>query len=228
MSLKFRFVCATRESAEQFHLRSATGRSLKSYPFSFSELRLFPQNALGLPTVYNIAIRESAADPAVLIFIHDDVHLCDFFWPAHIIAGLSRFELVGVAGNTRRVPKQPAWSFLDDHFTWDSAPHLTGTVAHGTGFPPRSIQIYGPALRPVKLLDGVMLMAQSATLLQKQLLFDERFDFHFYDLDLCRQAELLGVSMGTCAISIIHESEGGFGSDRWREGYTRYLQKWHE
>src|SRR5580693_733731 len=145
MSTKFRFVCATRESAEQFHLKTATGRSLKSYPFSFAQLRLFPENSVGLPVVYNIAIREAATDPAVLIFIHDDVHLCDFFWPAHVIAGLSRFELVGVAGNKRRVPRQPAWAFVDERFTWDSAAHLSGTIAHGTGFPPRGITIFGPS-----------------------------------------------------------------------------------
>ena len=51
-----------------------------------------------------------------------------------------------------------------------------------------------------KLLDGVFLAAHSAVLLQQRLLFDEIFDFHFYDLDLCRQAERQGVRMGTAPI----------------------------
>lgn len=35
-------------------------------------------NTAGLPTVYNAQIDESAADLAILLSTHDDVHLCDF------------------------------------------------------------------------------------------------------------------------------------------------------
>ena len=58
--------------------------------------------------------------------------------------------------------------------------------------------------------------------------FDERFDFHFYDLDLCRQAEQHGVRMGTIPLGIIHESGGQFGTPPWKESYHRYLAKWGE
>jgi hypothetical protein len=55
---KFRFVCATRETQQQF-ANTALGRSLALFPFPFIELRLFPSNATGLPKLYNIALRES-------------------------------------------------------------------------------------------------------------------------------------------------------------------------
>jgi len=45
----------------------------------------------------------------------------------------------------------------------------------------------------------------------KNLGFDERFGFHFYDLDLCRQAEQRGIRTGTWPISVVHESGGNFG-----------------
>jgi hypothetical protein len=32
--------------------------------------------------------------------------------------------------------------------------------------------------------------------------------------------------MGTWGISVMHESNGSFGTPAWREGYTRYLSKW--
>ena len=89
MGAKVRVVCATRESKENFPLRTALGRSLALYQTLF-ELRLFPSNALGLPSVYNAAIRESADDPAILVFMHDDVHLLDFYWPARIAQGRER------------------------------------------------------------------------------------------------------------------------------------------
>jgi hypothetical protein len=225
MSAKLRVVCATRETRENFSARTALGRSLALYGPLF-ELRLFPSNSAGLPQVYNTAIRESALDPAILVFAHDDVHLLDFYWPARIAQGLGKFDVLGVAGNRRRVAGQPAWRFLDDKFTRDHRENLSGVVAHGRSWPADYISAYGAPGQEVKLLDGVLLAAHSRTLLAKQLLFDEAFDFHFYDLDFCRTAEARGLRMGTWAISVMHESDGAFGAPGWRLGYQRYLSKW--
>ncbi|HMK85716.1 MAG TPA: glycosyltransferase [Steroidobacteraceae bacterium] len=225
MSVKVRVVCATRETARGFATRTALGRSLALYG-PLCELRLFPNNGSGLPAVYNTAIRESSTDPAVLVFVHDDVHLLDFYWPTRIIQGLDKFDVLGLAGNRRRVARQPAWRFLDDRWTKDQRDNLSGVVAHGRCWPADYISAYGPPGQEVKLLDGVMLAAHSATLISKNVLFDETFDFHFYDLDFCRTAEQLGLRMGTWAISAMHESDGSFGTSSWRQGYERYLAKW--
>jgi len=190
------------------------------------ELRLFTDNTAGLPSVYNIAIEESAEDPAILLFIHDDVHLCDFHWTTTLNDALGQFGIVGAAGNRRRIPRQPGWRFLDERFTRDGRENLSGTVAHGRGFPAERVDVYGPTRQAVSLLDGVMLAVKSETLHAKALRFDEQFDFHFYDLDLCREPERAGVSMGTCVVSLIHESKGNFGGDDWRRGYEHYLAKW--
>ncbi|MGL4282490.1 MAG: glycosyltransferase [Eubacterium aggregans] len=223
---KIRFVVATTETIEGFHNKTATGRSLKLYKYPYVELRLFEQNKRGLPEVYNQAILESRHDPAVLVFMHDDIHLVDFFWAVNLLEGLKHFDVIGLAGNKRRLPRQPAWAFVDEKFTWDNRENLTGVVGHGNGFPPDMVSIFGNPCYPVKLLDGLFLAVDSQTLESKGLSFDERFDFHFYDMDFCRQAEVRGVSMGTWSISMIHESGGGFGTEAWGEGYQRYLEKW--
>ena len=36
------------------------------------------------------------------MFVHDDVLINDFFWTQRIYAGLKDFDIVGIAGNTRR------------------------------------------------------------------------------------------------------------------------------
>jgi hypothetical protein len=220
-----RIVCATRETAEGFAANTALGRSLALYS-SLYELRLFSQNTLGLPRVYNTAIRESGSSPAILVFIHDDVHLLDFYWPTRIINGLAKFDVVGLAGNRRRAPRQPAWRFLDESFAKDARDNLSGVVAHGKSWPADYIGAYGPPGHEVKLLDGVMLAARSDTLITKNVAFDEAFDFHFYDLDFCRTAERQGLTMGTWGISVMHESDGVFGTPEWCRGYERYLAKW--
>jgi GT2 family glycosyltransferase len=227
MSSKLRLICATRESTEGFHNNTGLGRTLKFLSAPFMELLLFERNTAGLPEVYNEAIRRAQSDPAVLVFLHDDLHFLDFFWPMHLMESLRSFEMVGVAGNKRRIPYQSSWLFLDSMGTRDDRQNLSGVVAHGRGFPPDHINAFGPPRMEVKLLDGLFLAVRSETLQSHDLWFDERFDFDFYDMDFCRSAEVKGLRMGTGPISLIHESQGaGCGGARWREAYAKYLEKW--
>lgn len=225
MAFKVRVVCATRESKEGFG-STPLGRSLALYHTPMLELRLFDRNKRGLPAVYNEAIAEAKNDPALMVFVHDDVHLIDFYWIDYVFHGLSVFDIIGLAGNRRRVSWQPSWCFINEQFEMDRPENLSGLVGHGNGFPPEDISKFGPPRQEVKLLDGLFLAVRSETLVNKGLRFDERFDFHFYDLDFCRQAELLNLRMGTWSISLIHESGGAFGTPSWRASYARYLDKW--
>lgn len=225
--LPIRFVCATRETKDGFFEKTALGRTLTVFKFmEFVQLRLFVENSEGLSAVYNTAIQESEKDPAILVFVHDDVYICDFYWPDHIYNALNHFDIVGLAGNKRRVPGQPSWAFIDDKLTWDARENLSGVVGHGQGFPCKTLSVFGPPAQEVKLLDGLMLVCHSDLLHEKGLMFDERFTFHFYDMDFCRQAEQKGMKMGTWPISVVHESGGNFGSDSWKQGYQSYMNKW--
>ncbi len=224
---KIRFVVATRENKENFFNKTATGKSLKLYKYPFVEHMIFFENKKGLPTIYNEAIEKSKLDPAILVFIHDDVHIVDFFWDDNLINGLNNFDIIGLAGTKKRIPKQPSWCFEDTRYIL-KLENLSGIVAHGKGFPPDNINCYGSPWKEVKLLDGVFLAGSSKKLNTVGLMFDEQFDFHFYDLDFCRSAENLGLRMGTWPISIIHESIGEFNYSEWNNGYQKYLKKWEE
>ena len=225
---KIRVVTASRESEAEFHTTTALGRSFSLYrsKLPLVELRLFEKNARGLPLVYNQAISECIDDPAILLFVHDDLHLCDFYWVEQLYFALQRFDIIGLAGNKRRVPNQPGWAFDDTKLTWDVRKNLSGVVGHGKGFPPKTLSVYGPPLQEVKLLDGLLLACSSNTLRSSDLKFDEQFDFDFYDMDFCRQAEIKKLRMGTCKLSVVHESVGNSRTENWRAAYERYLRKW--
>lgn len=223
-----RLVCGTRHSEAQFVEQSALGRSLKLYDYApRQQLLLFDNNRTGLSTIYNRAIEHARDNPAILVFIHDDISICDFHWVERIHEGLKSFDIIGLAGNTRRMPRQPSWAFTPE-MKWDQREFLSGTVGHGDGFPCNVVSHFGFAPQPCKLLDGLMLAADSERLVQSGLRFDEQFDFHFYDLDFCRQAELRGVTMGTWPISVVHQSGGAYGKPDWRAAYERYLGKYGE
>ncbi|MFZ0007793.1 MAG: glycosyltransferase [Steroidobacteraceae bacterium] len=193
------------------------------------ELRLFKENTQGLSSVYNTAIQDSREDPAILVFTHDDVHLSDYYWAQHLLEGLREFDIVGIAGNRRRAPRQASWMYLNDRFQRDEDQNLSGVLGHGEGFPNlKELSIYGEPCQECKLLDGVLLAVRSQTLIEHDLWFDPRFKFDFYDLDFCRQAEERGLTMGTWALSIIHASAGQLGSPSWRAAYDDYLEKYAE
>jgi len=131
-NLPVRIVCATRSSRENFLTHTLTGKSIKSFIYTSKvEVRLFPENKIGLGEVYNKAIEEARTSPAILVFMHDDAVIGDYFWADRIRAAIKEYEIIGVAGNIHRSPRQSSWCFLDDKWTWDDVKNLSGCIGHG-------------------------------------------------------------------------------------------------
>jgi hypothetical protein len=223
----YEFVSATRLSEKDFWAKSALGGSLQRISgLKGWESHIAFSNASGLPEIYNEAIQSERKND-ILIFVHDDVWIDDYFVLERISEGLQNFDLVGVAGNKRRVPFQPAWAFVDNSFTWDDSVNLSGSVAHGK-FPFGDIGYFGMTPSPCELLDGVFLAARKSVLKNNNVYFDNRFDFHFYDMDFCRSARERNLKLGTWPIAITHQSGGAFGTPTWVEKYKLYLEKWKQ
>jgi GT2 family glycosyltransferase len=219
-------VSATRLSATDFAARSALGQSLRrlaSFDLRVSNSIAY-ENRRGLPEIFNARIR-AADSPEFLVFMHDDVWIEDHFFTERVIAGLHRFDVIGVAGNRRRVAHQPSWAFIDLKLTWDDQDHLSGAIGHGTA-PLGRVSYFGQSGAECELLDGVLLGARKSALRSGGILFDPQFDFHFYDLDFCRSARQAGLKLGTWPICITHQSDGAFGSEPWKQKYQAYLGKW--
>jgi len=223
-----RLIVASRLGRDDFLKTSPTGKSISFYkrdPANFST-HVTLNNRKGLPIVYNKAIDSTERENSILVFAHDDLYLHDFHWVDKVVAALQVFDLVGLAGNVNRAPGQPSWAFKSEKFDWDKKENLSGIVGHGHGFPPQNLSRFGPSPKRVKLLDGLFLAIYKRTLMKYNLRFDERFDFHFYDVDFCRQVEAAGLRCGTWPISVTHASGGSTKSESWRKNYSLYLQKW--
>lgn len=218
-------VCATRLAEKDFWLKSALGLSLRRIPLSDGiRATIAFENRLGLPTIYNRRI----ADPTAgewLVFVHDDVWIDDIYLAEAVVEGLQHYDVIGVAGNRRRVDAQPGWAFVDEKLTWDEPAHLSGRIAHAA-HPFGQLSVFGAVPAECELLDGVFLATRRSTLAKHGLAFDSRFDFHFYDLDFCRSARLRSLRLGTWRISLTHQSKGAFATPGWAAGYRAYLEKW--
>jgi hypothetical protein len=218
-------VSATRLSEREFWNSSPLGLSLRRLGHdSRVTAHVYFENRRGLPEIYNMRISCDEC-AAIVIFVHDDVWIDDYFLADRVIEGLNNYDLIGVAGNRRRVQYQPSWAFVDTTFAWDDKVNLTGAVAHGER-PFGLVSFYGPTPADCELLDGVLLAASTATLRERRVFFDTHFDFHFYDLDYCRTARQRQLRLGTWPICLTHQSGGSFGSKQWNEKYQTYIEKW--
>lgn len=223
-------ISATRLTHDAFLTEAPLGASLKRLAFDKRiHARIAFENRTSLAEIYNLSIDYPKA-AEILVFIHDDVWLDDHFCVDHIIAGLEKFDVLGVAGNRRRLSRQPSWAFteqIQDKFAWDARENLSGAVAHGTA-PFGRITNYGTVPATCELLDGVLLAARRDTLRGKGVRFDPRFDFHFYDMDFCRSARAAGLALGTGTVALTHLSQDAFGSPDWQRNFALYLEKWGE
>lgn len=219
-------VSATRYSESDFWNKSALGLSLHRHLKQDSGMSasIAFNNTLGLSDVFNQAI-ERADDSDILVFVHDDVWIDEANFVDTLITGLERFDVIGVAGNKRRLPNQPAWLFVDTALNWDEPEYLSGTVWHG----PHAFgedKFYGDVPAPCELLDGVFLATTKSALNGAHVRFDHQFDFHLYDVDFCRSAREAGLSLGTWPIKLTHQSKGAFGSPHWAQKCQLYFNKW--
>jgi len=218
-------VSATRLPEREFWSNTALGHSLRRLE---DDVRLVAhiafENQRGLPDVFNARIN-SPQGHDILVFVHDDVWIDDYFLADRVISGLNEFDVIGIAGNRRRVPNQPAWAFVDDKFTWDAKTNLSGSVAHGS-HPFGGVSVFGPVPAECELLDGVFLAAKKPKLNAAGVQFDPCFDFHFYDMDFCRSARKEDLRLGTWPICLTHQSGGAFGSAQWHAKHHLYKEKW--
>ena len=222
-------VSATRGSEEQFQ-KTPLGLSLNNLTICG---RLKPaivvNNKIGLPAVYNYFINEVIRD-TFIVFVHDDVWINDFLLIDHLQMALEQFDVVGVVGNTRPHPNNAQAWHTNLKGEMDVG-HLSGGICVCKDeFDPgkQFFNHYGPSYAPASLLDGVFIAARGNALLDSGVRFDERFDFHFYDLDFTRTANQAGLRVATWPIAITHviSENNGFETPDWQRNRTAYFHKW--
>ena len=218
-------VTATRSDAATFKSDAMLGKSRQRLRYNPAiGWRVAVSNSAGLPRVYNAAIND-INDHDIVVFIHDDVWIDDYFFGQRIVEGLKYFDVIGVAGNRRRVPGQRSWfSATPSDFSFDTG-NLSGILAQVIDGTPQ-VTTFGAVPAPCELLDGVFLAARKSKLREAGVGFDERFDFHFYDMDFCRSARTAGLSLGTWPIAISHHSASVFGGPAWEQQKALYFEKW--
>ncbi len=232
MDQKICVVTATREKTiEDFKTNTLLGKSLNIKTYFDIELICFTDNSNGLSKCYNEAIRQSENTEKILVFVHDDVALLDYYWPLRVIEALNTYDIVGVAGNTRHENNYPSWAHNrveNGRIVWDDDKYLSGSMLHDSNWPPKIVSIYGDLNKEVVNLDGVFLAMSTNLISKKNLSFDERFKFHFYDADFCKSAVNKECSLGTFPLALLHAGKGDMNAPEYIDAYREFYRKYND
>lgn len=238
MKPSFRFVVATRKEEHQIlPIDRCLTRIKWEDEYDVTEDIAY-QNINGLPTVYNKAIEKALSDGIdYLICVHDDIWLNDVMVFDKIVSASKSFDVIGVCGGK-------AWNFnhIDRPIIWTHASKgkgMSGFMAHAADEKQSGVKFvhdyngrsifssnYGNSPSRTLTLDGCFICLTNAAM-KMGLRFDERFSFHFYDMDLCFSAYVKGISVGTAPILLTHESLGmSVSQPEFMESQQKFLEKW--
>jgi tetratricopeptide (TPR) repeat protein len=175
------------------------------------------RDARSLAEGYNRGLRQARHD--VVVLAHDDAAILSQDFAARLLRGLSRHDLIGVAGTRKLVGG--AWHF-------SGYPHLAGQVGmpgSGGGYVVTLYDVVEPETKGLQALDGLLLATRRETALR--LGFDEvTFDgWHLYDLDFSLRASQAGLDCASCNdILAVHGSQGSY-DEHWLKYAQRFLAK---
>ena len=158
----------------------------------------------------------------IVVFVHDDVDIQDFYLLEKLNQAMEDFDIVGLAGASNINLKSPAlWHVMSDKKNW------SGAVGHI--FIDKSIAVssFGPVPKRCLVIDGLFIAVNMEKLLQAKVKFDPQYDFHFYDLDFSLSANIKQLKIGTAPIWVVHAGLGdSFRSVEWQEAEKIFLNKW--
>jgi GT2 family glycosyltransferase len=215
-------ICCTRGAKEATDLFASLG----SLP-PLLDVRFIENNRTGLAARYNAALDEFRDADRIIAFVHDDVAIDDPLIDAKLNTGLGRgYVISGLAG-------QSAFSINHRHAVsqWlQPVPDAqSGRVRHRHPDGSCHVAEYGPIPKRCVVLDGLFLAVHPPSL--RGVRFDERFAFHFYDIDFCLTAAKAGLVMGTTDVAVTHREKpggGGFDTLPFREAQAVFRAKWGE
>jgi len=182
------------------------------------EFYIFKDNTNGLSQNYNLLLKNDKYKDYTILFVHDDVILEDIFLYEKLLQ--SPYSITGLAGAT-------SFNKLSDKLAWHLAAlqqAYVGEVAHQNKDKVWTT-VFGPTNSRALILDGLFLSCRVSDLLEKELFFDENFNFHFYDIAFCLNANKKQVTCGVLPIRVVHLGLGdSMLSTEWETAQQRFKE----
>jgi hypothetical protein len=179
---------------------------------------IIKDNKEGLSKVYNKCLKNSTHTKSILLFVHDDVELEDLFLveklndSPYIVSGLAGCKQIDLS-------QPPAWHLMSKR------EDQLGEVAH-THQGNVWTSVFGPTKSRALLIDGLFIAVDVEKALEKQIEFDEDFDFHHYDLAFCLDCNKKKATVGVLPIRVIHHGLGdSMNTPEWQKNASKFIAK---
>jgi hypothetical protein len=101
----------------------------------------------------------------------------------------------------------------------------SGIVTHYFGNNVWTTACYGQVPSQTVTLDGLFIAVDAKKCLERDVWFDEDFDFHFYDLSFSLRAVEKGLKIGTYPIFVVHH---GLGDISDIDAFLRLQEKFYD
>lgn len=209
------FVSLTRGQKEDTDIY----RSLKH--LNIESFDIIENNTRGIPECYNEFIDRFAGQDVILVFVHDDVLLSDAFFLEKLTEASGWFNIIGIAGASQFV--DAGQNVLSWHSAAHTKLHISGAVTNKKDDELAVYVHFGLAPAECVTVDGVLMAIDMLHV--GNVRFDERYQFHLYDLDFCVEAFHQGLTIGTSDTHIIHESPGNFYSEAYISALNQFRLK---
>jgi GT2 family glycosyltransferase len=185
-------------------------------------------NKRGLSELYQEKLDTCKED--YILFIHDDLEIYDLFLFEKLITAHEIYNIVGLAGAINQTYSRscpPVWHMCCQGFPQNAR----GIVSH---YIPKNSEtsleshvnsvFFGPTPAKVVAIDGLFMSFKTSVLDKTVPLFDSTYTFHFYDLQMCVNANRKNYSIGVYPIFCIHYGLGHFANDPvWIELANKFL-----
>jgi hypothetical protein len=190
------FVVATQYNEKDFWEKSQIAVFLDKTGYR-NNCEIVYENKKGLSEVYNSFITTENKIKRI-IFLHDDVLIEDLFWEEKLNLAFEKYDIVGLAGAKKAdLTRPPAW-----HLMSDRQDHC-GEVAHSHEKRVWTT-CFGATESRVLIMDGLFMAVNVKKLLDTHTKFDERFEFHHYDITFCLNSNKNKLKMGVTPIRVVH------------------------
>lgn len=228
-------VSATRSETFEEFLQRPLARCLntlcdKRYDKSQFDFEIVKNNKDGLPKVYNRFLNEENKNK-ILLFVHDDIEIHDL----NVVEKLneSPWDITGLAGGgTFEFKDKNLWHICSKResqsgsvshpLCWQENGELKVDYAKQIATP------FGPWPKRCLVLDGLFLAVNVEKALQVGWTFDERHEFHHYDISSCLIANEKKLTMGTYPIFIFHHGLGNsFLTPEWENSNEIFKKSWN-
>lgn len=195
------------------------------------DFEVVKDNKDGLPAVYNRFLTEKNKDK-IVVFVHDDLEIHDL----NLVEKLneSPWDITGLAGASNfQIQDMNLWHICTSRETHSgSVTHPFAAQDPNTGQlhidPSRKLStLFGPWPQRCLVLDGLFLAVNVDKALEVNWQFDERHQFHHYDIASCLGANEKKLKLGTYPIFVVHHGLGNsYMTPEWEQSNELFKKNW--